>query len=103
MPDEPTSPQLFPDLLGDVQRVTLSVEGRQNNNSLPEAGEEGQQEGLEPEPAEPGLSPTRTLSPDGLLARNYEAMGLGRRSVLLRYYNDSKILSIYLNVMNVGQ
>merc|ERR1719490_543909 len=31
--DPPTTPGPFPDPLGEVQRVTLSVEGRENNNS----------------------------------------------------------------------
>ena len=82
--DDPTStPGPFPDPLGEVQRVTLSVEGRENNNSPPPGGEEGQGETDERE-GEVDLSPTRTVSPDGLMARNYMAMGLGRRSVLLR-------------------
>ena len=81
MLEDPTTPGPFPDPLGDVQRVTLSVEGRENNNSPPR--EEGLAEASEGEP--PELSPTRALSPEsGLRARDYVAMGLGRRSVLLR-------------------
>ena len=81
--DPPTTPGPFPDPLGEVQRVTLSVEGRENNNSPPTGGEDGQGETDERD-GEVELSPTRTVSPDGLMARNYMAMGLGRRSVLLR-------------------
>ena len=82
--DEPTTPGPFPDPLADVQRVTLSVEGRDNNNSPPAASEEPTGE-TEADSGDTGMSPTRTASPeDGLMARNYMAMGLGRRSVLLR-------------------